>query len=158
MYTGPHTGRQAYELIGLPFLVADVQERMKELKIAAVPITDPFESIYELVYQLIVRTLGCVELAENRELLRKVITWFDTIVTTATVVPIIFPWFPSIKAIRRYISGARIYFVLNRIVKDRRSGKRESDALQSMVDQGDADENLVGVSGSVFGNPNAEKT
>lgn len=131
---------------------------MKELKDAPVPITDPFESIYNLVYQLIVRTLGCVELAEDRKLLSKVIKWYSTMSAAATFFPVTFPWFPSINATRRFLCGAQIYIVLNRIVKGRRSGKRESDALQSLVDQGDADDNLVGVSLSAFSISNTKTT
>ena len=126
--------------------MADVQTRLKELKDAPVPITDPFETIYSIVYQLIVRTLGCVELAEDRALLQRVIGWYDTMLFTSTFMPVVFPWFPSINAVRRWICGAQVYIVLNRIVKGRRSGKRESDALQSLVDGGDADSNLVAVS------------
>jgi hypothetical protein len=110
-----------------------------------------------LVYQLVVRAFGCKELAENRPLLEKVIEWYDTISQSATLMPIVFPLFPSINQIRRLICGIRIYNLLAGIVKERKNGKREDDPLQELVDINDETQNIVAVSWALLYSDTAEQ-
>ena len=131
----------------LPALIADTRTRLQELVDAPVHITDPFDSIYKLVYLLTTRTVACVDITRNRRLLDSTLSWYETIAQSATAAVILFPWFPSINLIKRYVCGARLFFTLRGIVnKRKKSGVRESDPLQEMVDRGDESSHIIGVS------------
>lgn len=94
------------------------------------------------------RTVGCVEIARDRQLLDTTLEYYETVARSATASVILFPWFPSVNLIKRYICGAQLYFTFNRIVSRRKkSGERHEDPLQEMVDRGDQTGHIIGVSG-----------
>jgi hypothetical protein len=109
-------------------------------------ITDPFESIYRIVYQLTIRTVGCEDIAENPELLEKTLQLFETVEASATATTILFPKFPSIGIIQRTIAGGRLYMIIMNIVNERKkTGKRRDDPLQMLIDDGVDVEQIVRV-------------
>ncbi len=127
-------------------MISDTRARLAELAAEETHITNPFDSIYKLVYLLTTRTVGCIEIARDRHLLDQTLGLYETIARSATAVVILFPWFPSINLIKRFFCGARLYFILNSIVKNRKaSGVREADALQDMIDCGDETQHIIGV-------------
>jgi hypothetical protein len=132
--------------LGLPKLICDVQASMDKLASDPAGITDPFESIYRIVYQLTIRTLGCEDIADDANLREKTLQLFETVEASATTVAILFPKFPSTGLIKRTIAGGRLYMIIKRIVDERkRSGKRRDDPLQSLIDEGTDVEKIVGV-------------
>lgn len=109
-------------------------------QIAASPtgITDPFDSIYDIVFQLTMRTIGCKDVAEDPVLLKKTLRLFEVVEQSATASAVIFPWAPSPAVIKRVYAGSRLYMILKKIVDERReTGKREDDPLQYLIDLGD---------------------
>lgn len=131
----------AHELtnfIGLPTLIDDSLLSLEKLGFAGK--TDPFDSIYELVYQLTVRTVGCREIAESEELRTKSLRYYEGIEQglrpSAMLVP---SWMPTPAKIKKTTSGARLYFMIKSIVDAReKEGRREDDPLQTLIDRGDS--------------------
>lgn len=92
------------------------------------------------------RTVGCNEVAENPELLEKALRYNETIEQGGTMAAILFPWLPSPALIRRMIAGAKMYRMFDKIVGDRKkSGRKEDDSLQFMIDQGDSIKDIISV-------------
>ncbi|EON68791.1 hypothetical protein W97_08049 [Coniosporium apollinis CBS 100218] len=137
---------------GLPQLIKDTRARLDALAADPSGITDPFESIYKIVYQLTMRTVGANEIADDPVLLNKTLSLFETIEHSSQPSTIIFPWLASPAMIRRYIAGGKLYMVFKSIVDDRkRTGRREDDALQYLIDQGDSVNQIIGfVLGALF--------
>jgi cytochrome P450 len=91
--------------------------------------------------------VGAIDITRNRKLLDKTLGFYETFSQAATMAPIVFPWFPSVNLIKRYLAGARLFFILNGIVKKRKQpgAAKERDALQDMVDRNDKTSEIVGV-------------
>ncbi|KAF2098210.1 cytochrome P450 [Rhizodiscina lignyota] len=123
---------------GTKLLCGDTKARLLELANANVKITDPFESVYRIVFQLTMRTVGCNELAEDDVQREKVLQLYQVIEDSTTPATVIFPWFPGPAMIRRTIAGGRLYSIIQNIMDDRKkTGRRENDPLQHMMDMGD---------------------
>ena len=123
---------------GLPQLLEDVRFRLDELVDKKDPTTDPFDSIYRIVFQLTMRTVACNEIAGNPELLEKVLGLYETIENTASAWLIMYPWLPTPSKFRRTYAGAQLYMIFKNVVDARtKEDRREEDALQYLMDQGD---------------------
>jgi len=121
--------------------------RLNTLAASPVKITDPFESVYEIVFQLTMRTVGCNEIAENPELVKTVMKLNQTMESAATPTTIMFPWLPSTGLLKMYYAGARMYMIFAKVIKDRQAQERiEDDAMQIMLDQGDSTKDILAVS------------
>jgi len=124
--------------IGLSRLIGDTRTRLNELAASPTGITDPFDSIYDIVFQLTMRTVGCKEIAEDPVLLKKTLKYFEVVEQSATASTIIFPWAPSPAKIRRTYAGGRLFMIFKNIVDERKkTGRREDDPLQHLIDLGD---------------------
>lgn len=131
-------GYNSDELIGLPTLIDDSLTFLE--KLGSSGNTDPYESIYELVYKLTLRTVGCREIAESEELRAKSLSYYEGIEQglhpSAMLVP---SWMPTPAKIKKTASGARLYFLIKSIVDARqREGRTENDPLQYSIDRGDS--------------------
>lgn len=126
--------------------MADVQASLVQLAADPSGMTDPFQSIYRIVFQLTIRMVGCDDMAEDPELLEKTLGLYETIEKSATPMAIIFPWFPSPAIVKRTMAGGRLYMILKRIVEERkRTGRRRDDPLQYLIDQGDSMTRIIQV-------------
>jgi sterol 14-demethylase len=65
-------------------LISDVKIRLDLLADDPSGITDPFESVYRIVYQLTMRMVGCDDIAEKPELLEKTLKLYETVESSAT--------------------------------------------------------------------------
>ena len=93
------------------------------------------------------RIVGCNELADDRSLVKKMLTYTQYVEGSGTPMSIMFPWFPWPALIKRYYSFAMIYFTLRKIIDHRRkTGMTSNDALQFMLDQGDEVTHIIAVS------------
>ncbi|GAM91125.1 hypothetical protein ANO11243_091720 [Dothideomycetidae sp. 11243] len=111
---------------------------MAELKQRQSGTFDPFEDIYATVFQLTMHTVGCNEAASDRAVSDKLLYFFDKVEAAGTPTVIMFPWFPSLAKLQRVIYGGRIYMMFDEFVKTRvAEGRREDDALQHYMDNGD---------------------
>jgi len=111
----------------------------KAPKLGEEAVMDPFDDIYRVVYALTMRTVGTAEIVRSPELMNKTLGWFETL-QNASALKIIFPWLPTLTDVRRMIAGGRLYYLLKGLVNDRkRTGRREDDALQYLIDMGNDD-------------------
>ena len=141
----------------LPQLIADTTDTMDKLKANATGKTDPFDSIYRTVFRLTMRTVACVEIADDGGLLARTHALFECLDKTATPLSIMYPWMPTPAKLRRYYYGAQLYVILKNIVDDRkRFNRMEDDALQFLLNQGDSLTMIITVSCArhSFGNEN----
>ncbi|KAI1179586.1 cytochrome P450 6A1 [Nemania sp. FL0916] len=108
-------------------------------------VTDPFESFYEIVYQLTMRTIGANDIAGDPKLLRYTLDIFDWFEKSDSFAKVIFPWLPTPGHALRMYYGAKLAFVFRDIIeKRRRSGMKGNDALQFLIDRGLSLTNIVG--------------
>jgi hypothetical protein len=129
---------EALTLTGLPQLIADTNSRLKGIASSPSGITEPFDSVYKIVFQLTMRTVGCNEIANDPRLLAKTLSCVETIAQSATPAGVIFPWLPTPAKLKRTYAGGSLYMIVQGVVNERkRTRKREEDALQFMIDQGD---------------------
>ncbi|KAK2597419.1 hypothetical protein QQS21_005967 [Conoideocrella luteorostrata] len=104
----------------------------------SVPI-DPFESLYRLVYQLTLRTLGTNDVADDPKLTDETLGIFMTL-DDSSALEVMFPGMPFPSKLSKMWAGAKLHMIFSKIMKDRRTtGRVEDDAMQSMMDAGDSD-------------------
>lgn len=131
----------------LPTLLSDVRGRLDELAANSPGMTDPFDSIYKIVYLLTQRAVGAHEIARDRKLLDKTLRLFENIEHTARPYQVMYPWLPTPALFSRFWSGTQMYMIFQKIVRNRKdSGHREEDALQFLVDKGDDMQRIIAVS------------
>ena len=122
----------------LPKLRGDIQYSMKKLLADPVKVTDPFESIYRVVYHLTMRMVGVNDIADDPVLLEETLQLFTAIDESAAATTVLFPSFPSLKRLKQTFAGGKLYLIFRKIVEQRKkSGKRSDDALQYLIDEGD---------------------
>jgi cytochrome P450 len=122
----------------LQLLISDVQIRLDDLAKDPKGMTDPFESIYGIVYQLTIRTVACNEIADNRALLDQTLDLYQQLEAASSPEVIIFPWLPSPSKLKRLWGGGKLYMIFKNIIEKRqKTGHRENDALQYLIDKGD---------------------
>ncbi|KAJ2900619.1 hypothetical protein MKZ38_002318 [Zalerion maritima] len=116
------------------------EEKKRKQKKKAAGVLNPYEDVYRLVYQLTMRTLGCEEIAEDRKLGDETLRLYEDAEEGTSPARFVVPWLPTPAWWRRVKSGARLYGILDGIVKERRrskeGGARKEDALQVLLDQG----------------------
>ncbi len=109
-------------------------------------VTDPFESFYEVVYQLTMRTVGANDIAEDPKMLRHTLSIFDWFEKSDSFAKVIFPWLPTLNHYMRLYYGAKLAFVFRDIIERRKkTGVKGTDALQFLIDRGLTLSNIVAV-------------
>lgn len=122
----------------LPQLLKDTRSMVDDLAAQKEKTTDPFDSVYRLVFQLTMRTVACHEIAADETMRKKVLQLFEAIEQTATPLSIMYTWMPVPARFRRFYAGAKLYMIFKNIIDARaKTGRREDDALQFLIDQGD---------------------
>jgi hypothetical protein len=145
---------QALTLTGLPQLIDDTNTRLKSIASSPNGITDPFDSVYKIVFQLTMRTVGCNEIANDPRLQAKTLSFFETIERSATPSRVIFPWLPTPAKLKQSYAGGALFMMFQGIVNERKkTGKQEEDALQLMIDHGDDVSMIIRVSTQSVFNP-----
>lgn len=140
-----HADNEPLLLTDISPFIHDIQARLDELP-SQTGLTDPFVSIYEIVFQLTMRMVGSAEIANNTASLRKTLRLFETIEQSTTPTSIIFPWMPTLALFKRTIAGGRLYQLFKGIMDDRKkTGRREDDALQYLIDMGDNIKSVIQV-------------
>jgi sterol 14-demethylase len=122
----------------LPILLSDVQEDIEAIRNDPSGRTNPFESIYRIVFKLTIRMVAADEIAEDPEHFESCLKYFEMIDESATAAAVMFPKLPSPAIIKRTYAGARLFMMMEKFVKKRaQSDEKRDDALQYMLDQGD---------------------
>ncbi|KAI0125425.1 cytochrome P450 6A1 [Xylariales sp. AK1849] len=98
---------------------------------------DPFDDLYNIVYKLTMRTVGAKDVAEDPALLKKTLSLFESLDEYKSTLRFFFPWLPTPNHLRRMYAGMNLYSIFGNIADERRkTGKREDDALQYLIDTG----------------------
>lgn len=131
----------------VPHLVNDAVSEYERVAVrcgASSGIFDPFEVMNRMVFQLTMRTVGSKEIAESQDLLSRSLSLVHQIGENSSTVRIIVSWLPTLKYMKRLIAAGRLYMLLNGLAKDRtRTGRREDDALQLLLDEGEPGTKIV---------------
>ncbi|KAJ4292413.1 hypothetical protein N0V90_009075 [Kalmusia sp. IMI 367209] len=149
----------------LPKLIGDVRARLQDL-VAAIPgkgfeneaVVDPFEDIFKIAFQLTIRSVGCGDIADDLELMGKMMHWYHLVDSLTSPTAVMYPWIPTWGMFKRTVAGMRLFGIVKDIGDERlRTGKRGEDAMQIMMDQGDDMGHIVGfvVSGLLAGTINS---
>ena len=132
---------------GLPQLISDTKTKFDTITASSSGMINPFDTIYKTVYQLTMRTVGCNEIASDPALLNRTLHLFEIIEKSGTPTGIVFPWLPTPAKVKKLYAGFSLFMIFQKIVNQRKkTGRRENDALQFMMDQGDSMERIIGVS------------
>ena len=124
---------------------------------------DPFETVYEvsqwfhidfkldpfsqLVFQLIVRSISAPEIADDHALVSRLKALYDEVDSGTTPASTLLPWLPTPAMIRKMWATKKIYDIIVKVVRERvTSGKSGNDTLQMLLDSGDEEILVVGVS------------
>jgi hypothetical protein len=78
-------------LLDFPNLLSDLKKRINILADNPSGITDPFESIFEIVFQLTMRTVGCNEVADDPELVKATMSYNRIMELAGTPMAVMFP-------------------------------------------------------------------
>lgn len=131
----------------LPVLVHDAKEGLRTLATSSSTIINPFDVLFKVIFQLTARELCCSDIADQTELLDKMIQLFLTAGTSYNPRIILFP--PLIKWLspaywKQMSASIRMYMLVKDILDQRkRTGKRGTDPLQHLIDQGLGDATLI---------------
>lgn len=93
--------------------------------------------------------MGCNEVANDPELIQETIRlnqMMESVGTPMAIMFSLFPWFPSSGVIRQYYAGTKLYMIFDKAAKARRAeGRKEADAMQVLLDQGDSVKDILGL-------------
>ncbi|KAI4659298.1 uncharacterized protein J4E78_005725 [Alternaria triticimaculans] len=127
----------------LPILISDTKQALEAIKNEPSGRTNPFESLYRVVFRLTIRMVGATEIAEDPQMLEEVLKMFETIESSSTATSVLFPKLPSPALLKRNWAGAQLYMMIDKIIKKRAaSDEKHDDALQYLLDQGDRAERV----------------
>lgn len=86
---------------GLPQLLRDARTNIDALVESGS--TDPFDSIYKMVFHFTMRTMACNEIADDPKTLAKCLGYFEAIEGAVSTVSVMYPWVPTLgKAVTMY--------------------------------------------------------
>ncbi|KAJ7741414.1 cytochrome P450 [Mycena maculata] len=106
---------------------------------------DPFEKIYELIFQTTVRSLSSSEIADDSALVSRMKTLYDRLDTGTTPATVLTPWIPTPAMIKKLWATKEIYDIVVRAMNAREaSGISRKDTLQMLIDSGDDKLAVVG--------------
>ena len=95
---------------GLPQLLKDARGMLDELAANPARKTDPFDSIYKMVFKFTMRTVACNEIANDDALLYKTLSLYEDVESAATPLAIMYPC---------TLSDSRVILSCTRLVLDR---------------------------------------
>ncbi|KAJ3508053.1 hypothetical protein NLJ89_g5964 [Agrocybe chaxingu] len=106
---------------------------------------DPFDNVYELIFQLTIRSLSCSEIAEDPALVARLKVLYDTLDNGTTPATVLVPWLPTPAMIKKLWATKEIYEIVTHAISAReRSGTSRNDTLQMLLDSGDEKLVVVG--------------
>lgn len=126
----------------LPVLVGDTKAALERRVALGGPgstsgLMDPFDDIYRIVYLLTMRTVGANEIVRDPKLLEKTLELFETVEKCSSPTRIIFPWVMTPAHLRKLYAGGRLYMIFSNLVEQRKkTGTREDDSMQYLIDSG----------------------
>ena len=111
---------------------------------------NPFQDIYDLVFQMTVRMASCDELAADPKSVQKMSDLFCKLEKSATPMSLLFPWFPGTAKRNEKQAVKDLYAMLSHYVDVRRKAEApNSDAIDIFITIGEDNPTIIGV-GLVF--------
>ncbi|TFL04710.1 cytochrome P450 [Pterulicium gracile] len=136
--------RESYLKHLIPLLLVDIQQFLVK-RYSASGTADPFESIYELVFQTTLRALTCEEIADDEHTATRLRILYAKLDENTTPLTVVAPWIPSPSMIRKLLATREIYWIIKRVIRSRREGGiAHHDTLQILLDHEDDDMLIVG--------------
>ncbi|KAJ6543819.1 cytochrome P450 [Mycena sp. CBHHK59/15] len=127
----------------IPIILEDSRRIMKDYGTAGT--FDPFEKIYELIFQTTVRSLSCSEISDDAALVARLKTLYDRLDSGTTPATVLVPWLPTPAMVRKLWATKEIYDIVSRAINAReQSGIARNDTLQMLLDAGDEKLVVVG--------------
>lgn len=129
-------------------LTNDAQSLLQELlpEQSSWGVFDPFDTIYEIIYQLTIRMVGPTEIAQDAKLRAKSLSILESIEHSKSTMRVVFPWLPTIMHLRRTLRNIQLGMLLHGLIRKRqKSGIREDDTMQILLDMGTSMRNTIGV-------------
>ncbi|KIJ61638.1 hypothetical protein HYDPIDRAFT_96285 [Hydnomerulius pinastri MD-312] len=103
---------------------------------------DPFERIYELLFQTTVRCLASEEIADDPALVTRLKSLYDILDSGTTPATVLLPWLPGPSMLKKLWATKQVYNIVAHAIDTRvQSGESRNDTLQMLVDA--QDERLV---------------
>lgn len=127
----------------IPAILEDSRKKMETW--GAFGMFDPFDKIYELVFQTTIRSLTCSEIADDSGLVARLKILYDRLDTGTTPATVLVPWLPTPAMINKLWASKEIYDIVIRAIDAReKSGISRNDTLQMLLDSGDEKLVVVG--------------
>lgn len=119
----------------LPHLLKDVYTEIHSLTSHDRKATNPFDSIYRLVFQLTMRTIACDEIADDSNLLARSLELYEVLDNVSTPLSIMYSWMPLSSYIYRSHASTQFLHIVEQLIAKRIQGRRrKDDALQYLID------------------------
>ncbi|KAK3374268.1 cytochrome P450 [Lasiosphaeria ovina] len=122
----------------LPVLTDDIRDFSQRLSLAPARqwrVINPFETVYPLMFKLILRVVGVSEWLEDAKTLDRALWAFCGFESNCSRTRIVFPSLITLTHAKKLFFGAVLYMAIEKVVKQRKAGKRRDDALQFLLDQ-----------------------
>ncbi|RFU80822.1 cytochrome p450 6a1 [Trichoderma arundinaceum] len=130
------TGRD-YLVHCIPYLTKDAHASFTAVD-TSVPM-DPFLVLYDLIYKMTHRTVGCHDVAEDPVLQEKTMRYYEK-VDRSSAMEVMFPSLPTPTKLSKLWAGAKLHMLFGDIIKERRrTGRRKEDTMQILMDKGESD-------------------
>ncbi|RDB29921.1 Lanosterol 14-alpha demethylase [Hypsizygus marmoreus] len=99
---------------------------------------DPFENVYELIFQTTLRSLSCTEISDDPVLVARLKKLYDTLDHGTTPATVLLPWLPTPAMLKKLWATKEIYDIVVAAVNAReQSGISRNDTLQMLLESGD---------------------
>ncbi|TFK73496.1 cytochrome P450 [Pluteus cervinus] len=120
----------------IPVILEDIRKQMDSWDGAGT--FDPFDKIYELLFQVTIRSLSCSEIADDPVLVSRLKVLYDKLETGTTPATVLLPWLPTPSMIKKLWATKEIYDIVVRAIDARqKSGVYKRDTLQMLLETGD---------------------
>ncbi|KIY47408.1 cytochrome P450 [Fistulina hepatica ATCC 64428] len=127
----------------IPYILADCRDVMERW--GSKNSFEPFDKIYELTFQLTVRSLSCIEIAEDASLVARLRVLYDRLDAGTTPATVLLPWLPTPAMIKKLWATKQIYDIITRAINARESGGQwHDDTLQMLLESGEDRLTVVG--------------
>ncbi|KAM6503649.1 Cytochrome P450 [Amanita muscaria] len=124
----------------IPLILEDIRVNMENW--GAEGTFDPFDNIYEMVFQTTLRCLSCHEISNDPAIVHRLKVLYDTLDTGTTPTTVLLPWLPFPSMIKKLLATKEIYDIVITAINNRKKSQvYRNDTLQMLLDTGD--ENLV---------------
>ncbi|KAG8873277.1 hypothetical protein FRB98_009102 [Tulasnella sp. 332] len=123
---------------GLQIMMSDINTTFNELGPAGT--TRPFDSLYELVFQLTTCAFACREIGADPVVRKKALKHLKDFINNETPTAILLPNLPSLPKARKALGALGLHSTMRRIITQRKkSGQAKKDCIQPFIEMGKPD-------------------